>query len=111
MTTVAVVASVVVMVVSVVGMMMVMTAMIVAIAMVVPVAMAMHGAFSIGTPFRIESTLHRPHRRAEAAHHLRDHVVLADVENAFRQLRGQVPVAEMPSYAGECTLILAGDLQ
>ena len=60
---------------------------------------------------RVERALHRPHLGAEAAGHIGDHVVLADVHDAGGDLGREVAVAEVPGDAGERPLVAAGDLQ
>lgn len=54
------------------------------------------GVAAIGATFRIEGRGHRSDHTAKTHHHRLDHVVAPDAKAIARQLRRQMPVAEMP---------------
>ena len=65
----------------------------------------------IGAAFRIERRLDLAGFRAEAAHHVGDHMVAADAQFCARDLRRQMPVAEVPGNTHEMFLVARADLQ
>lgn len=75
------------------------------IVVVVAVMAALVGAF-----LRAEGARHLGRRRAEAAHHLQQHVVVADIERVLADLRGDVAVADMPGDLHEPQRIVGRDL-
>ena len=75
------------------------------------VAVALHGAFAVGAALGVEGARYDARFGAEAAHHVGDHVVVADVDDAGGDLGGEVAVAEVPGDAGERAAVAAGDLQ
>ena len=79
----------------------VMVAMIVMAAM----AVAVHGAVAVGAAFGVEGALDDAHCGAEAAHHVGDDVVVADVDDASADLGGEMAVAEVPGDAGQRALV------
>src|SRR5262245_63646553 len=91
-------------------------AVLLVIAMVVPVAVPMvvpmaRATLAVCATLGVERTLHGAHLGAEAAGHVGDDMVVADVDDALADLRGEVAVAEVPGDAGERPMVAAGDLQ
>jgi hypothetical protein len=87
-------------------------AMVVLVAIVMmPVAVTVHGASTVGATFGIERAFNGAHGRAEAAHHLRDHMVLADVDGAIAKLCCEMAVAEVPGDTRQRPLVLADNLE
>ena len=87
---------------------------VVIVARVMPMAMGMavpRAIMAVGAALGIERALHAAHLGAEAAGHVGDDVVVADVDDARADLGGEVAVAEVPGDAGERPLVAAGDLQ
>ena len=66
--------------------------------LLVVVGMMVAVAAGIGARLGVERRLHLPHMRAQAAHHVGDHVVGADADVVAKQLHRQVPVAQMPRH-------------
>ena len=62
-------------------------------------AVPVHGTLAVGAALRVERPLHEPRAGAEAAHHVGDHVIVADVDDALADLGGEMPVAEVPGDA------------
>src|SRR5689334_19031825 len=78
---------------------------------VTTVAVALHGALAVGAAFGVEGARYDARFRTEPAHHVGDHVVLADVDDACSNLGGEVTIAEVPGDAGQRAAIPAGDFQ
>src|SRR5262245_27962584 len=94
-----------------VAMLVTVVAMVVVMPVSAVVIMPVHRTLPIGAPLGVERPLHSAHLCPQAACHVGDHVVLADVDDAGADLGGEVPVAQMPGDAGERALIPAADLQ
>src|SRR5262245_49430296 len=86
---------------------------IILVMMIVGMAMMMsrQSTLAIGAALGVERPLDGAHPGAQAARHIGDHVVLADVDDALADLAGEVAVAEMPGDARQRALVGAGDLQ
>ena len=54
----------------------------------------------IGAAFGIEGFVHADDRSAKTAHQMFDHMVKTDAKPLAHQLRGDMPVAQMPGDAG-----------
>ena len=67
-------------------------------------------AAGIGAAFRIERRFDLDHPRPQSLHHRFDDVIAPDAQRAARDLRRQMPIAEMPADANQMLRILAADL-
>ena len=76
----------------------------------VRMSMGMTGV-GIGAAFGIERRLDLDHPRAQAFHHRLNDVIATDAQALRRNLRRQMPIAEMPGEANELVRIPAADLQ
>jgi hypothetical protein len=65
----------------------------------------------VGTTFRIERRFDLDHPRAQPLHHVFDDVIAANTQSFSRDLRRQMPVAEMPGDANKMLRIVAADFQ
>jgi len=65
----------------------------------------------IRATFRIERCFDLNHPRAEPLHHVFDDVIAPDPQSFARDLRRQMPVAEMPGDANQMLRVVAADFQ
>ena len=73
------------------------------------IAVVVMMAASVGAAFRIERRIDVGHLRAQAPHHILDHVITADDEPVAIEHGRQMPVAEMPGNADEVTQVVTAD--
>ena len=74
------------------------------------IAVVVMMAASVGAAFRIERRIDVGHLRAQAPHHILDHVITADDEPVAIEHGRQMPVAEVPRDAHEMAQVIAADL-
>lgn len=91
--------------------MVVMVMMMVVVAAAAGVVMRVGVAMIIGAALRLEGPRHRVHRAALAADHLRQHMVVLDIDRVRRDLGGGVAVADMPGDAHQAQRVLGADLE
>jgi len=108
-------AVIVVMMIMIVTMMMivivlVMTMVVMAVMRMAVIVVMRSDMLRIGAAFRIERRLDLAGFRAEAAHHVGNHMVAADAQFCARDLRRQMSVAEVPGNAHEMFLVARADL-
>jgi hypothetical protein len=65
----------------------------------------------VSPAFRVERRLDFDDARAEPAHHVFDHMIAPDTQALRRDLRRQMPVAEVPGDAHQMMRILAADFR
>jgi hypothetical protein len=65
----------------------------------------------IGTAFGIERRFDLDQARAQPSQHCLDHVIAADAQSPLRDLRRQVPIAEVPGEAHQMLRIVSPDFQ
>lgn len=78
--------------------------------MLVPVAIVAVIAALVGALLWAEGAGHFGRGRAEAAHHLQQHVVVADIERVLADLRGDMAVADMPGDLHQPQRVVGRDL-
>ena len=84
---------------------------VVVVAIVMIVAVTVHRSVSIGAALGVERALDTAHLGAQPVHHVGDHVIVADVDDALTDLGGEVPVAEVPGDPRQLVRIGAADLE
>jgi hypothetical protein len=81
------------------------------VSMFVGVRLTVGPPVAAGAALRMEGCLQGAHGRAEAPEHVLDHVIRADAQPPRPDLRGQVPVPEVPGQARERARVLRVDLE
>lgn len=74
-------------------------------------ARGMDMSVGVSPAFRVERCLDFDDARAEPAHHVFDHMIAPDAQALRRDLRRQMPVAEVPGDAHQMMRILAADFR
>jgi hypothetical protein len=66
---------------------------------------------TIGTTLRLERPLHFVHMSPQPFHHLRQHVIRLDEDGVGGDLRGRMPIAEVPGDTCQRNRIRGVDLE